>query len=143
MERAMNPGMMNPENVKGQLDLLLQKSGLTEKEAFELLKATLERQNQLMERARAVLIAMEAIDDPAFTPETLRANPEAMHAIEDGMSVGEVYRKYFLRAGKNVPFEESANLGLRGFEGGQLTPEEIERISQYVSESGNIYNMED
>ena len=138
MERAMNP-----ENVQFRFDELLKKSGMTEKEACDLLKATLERQNQLMERAKAVLIAMEAIGDPAFTPETLRANPEAMHAIEDGASVGEVYRRYFLRAGNFKPYEESANLGLRGGFDGQLTPEEIERISQYVNQSGNIYDMED
>ncbi len=142
MERAMNPGLMNPEDVKQRFDALLKKSGMTQQEGYELLKATLERQNQLMLRAKAVMAAMEAIDDPAFTPETLRANSEAMHALEDGMSVGEVYRRFFLRVGRNKPYEESANLGLRGLGEGQLTPEEIERISRYVNESGNIYNME-
>ena len=95
-----------------------------------------------MGRARQVVAAMDAIDDGRFTIETLRANPEAMQAIENGASVGEVYRRYFLRAAEQPRAEHSANLGLSGAMGETLTPDEIERISAYVTATGNRYEMD-
>ena len=68
----------------------------------------------------------------------LRSNPEAMRMIEEGAAVGEVYRRFFLRPFDQPAQEHSANLGL-GLWDGALTPEEIERISQYVSTTGNRY----
>ena len=52
--------------------------------------------------------------------------------------MGEVYRRFFLRPFDQPAQEHSANLGL-GLWDGALTPEEIERISQYVSTTGNRY----
>ena len=107
----------------------LEQSGLSETE---------DRHAQVMGRARQVVAAIEAIGDERFTIEALRSNPEAMRMIEEGAAVGEVYRKYFLRPFDQPAQERSANLGL-GLWDGALTPEEIERISQYVSTTGNRY----
>ena len=62
--------------------------------------------------------------------------------LEEGGTVGEIYRRYFLRRGESGEGEEDANLGLAGLAGGELTPEEIERISRYVSATGKRYVME-
>ena len=86
-----------------------------------------------------MLAAVRAIGDENFTIEALQSNPEAMRALEEGGTVGEIYRRYFLRRGEG---EEDANLGLAGLAGGELTPEEIERISRYVSATGKRYVME-
>ena len=90
----------------------------------------------------AIKCIMEAIDDEKFTPEALRANPEAMRAVEQGASVGEVYRMYFLGGAKMPVQETEANLGLGGWMGDGLTPEQIERISAYVSKTGQTYEMD-
>ena len=107
-----------------------------------LLRAAYGRQMQLMERAQQVLAAVRAIGDENFTIEALQSNPEAMRALEEGGTVGEIYRRYFLRRGESGEGEEDANLGLAGLAGGELTPEEIERISRYVSATGKRYVME-
>ena len=116
----------------------LEQSGLSETEALRLMQEAVDRRQQVMGRARQVVAAIEAIGDERFTIEALRSNPEAMRMIEEGAAVGEVYRKYFLRPFDQPAQERSANLGL-GLWDGALTPEEIERISQYVSTTGNRY----
>ena len=102
------------------------------------MQEAVDRRAQVMNRARQVVAAIDAIGDERFTIEALRSNPEAMRMIEEGAAVGEVYRKYFLRPFDQPAQERSANLGL-GLWDGALTPEEIERISQYVSTTGNRY----
>ena len=123
-----------------EFERFLQESGLNEAQAMGLLRAAYGRQMQLMERAQQVLAAVRAIGDENFTIEALQSSPEAMRALEEGGTVGEIYRRYFLRRGESG--EEDANLGLAGLAGGELTPEEIERISRYVSATGKRYVME-
>lgn len=125
-----------------EFERFLQESGLNEAQAMGLLRAAYGRQMQLMERAQQVLAAVHAIGDENFTIEALQSNPEAMRALEEGGTVGEIYRRYFLRRGESGEGEEDANLGLTGLAGGELTPEEIERISRYVSATGRRYVME-
>ena len=95
-----------------------------------------------MDRARRAMAAIEAIGDERFTVETLRAHPEALRAVEEGQPVGEVYRRYFLHRGAEPRPDTEANLGLAGIGGDALTPEEIERISAYVSRTGNRYQID-
>ena len=102
------------------------------------MQEAVDRRAQVMNRARQVVAAIDAIGDERFTIEALRSNPEAMRMIEEGAAVGEVYRRFFLRPFDQPAQEHSANLGL-GLWDGALTPEEIERISQYVSTTGNRY----
>ena len=125
-----------------EFERFLQESGLNEAQAMGLLRVAYGRQMQLMERAQQVLAAVRAIGDENFTIEALQSNPEAMRALEEGSTVGEIYRRYFLRRGESGEGEEDANLGLAGLAGGELTPEEIERISRYVSATGRRYVME-
>ena len=127
---------------EAEFERFLQESGLNEAQAMGLLRAAYGRQMQLMERAQQVLAAVRAIGDENFTIEALQSNPEAMRAREEGGTVGEIYRRYFLRRGESGEGEEDANLGLAGLAGGELTPEEIERISRYVSATGKRYVME-
>ncbi len=129
--------METPETLP-LLRSFLERAGLSEEEALRLLTEAAQRREQVMDRARKVVAAIEAIGDERFTIEALRRNPEAMRMIEEGAAVGEVYRKCFLRPFDSPAQEHSANLGL-GAWGGALTPEEIERISQYVSATGNRY----
>ena len=65
-----------------------------------------------------------------------------VRAIENGASVGEVYRKYFIGEAVERAQETEANLGLGGAYGDVLTPEEIARISAYVSKTGQTYEMD-
>ena len=116
--------METPETLP-LLRSFLERAGLSEEEALRLLTEAAQRREQVMDRARKVVAAIEAIGDERFTIEALRRNPE-------------VYRKCFLRPFDSPAQEHSANLGL-GAWGGALTPEEIERISQYVSATGNRY----
>ena len=84
-----------------EFERFLQESGLNEAQAMGLLRAAYGRQMQLMERAQQVLAAVRAIGDENFTIEALQSNPEAMRALEEGGTVGEIYRRYFLRRGEN------------------------------------------
>lgn len=128
-----------------EFERFLQESGLNEAQAMGLLRAAYDKQMQLMERAQQVLAAVRAIGDENFTIEALQSSPEAMRTLEEGGTVGEIYRRYFLRrgeSGEGGEGEEDANLGMAGLAGGELTPEEIERISRYVSTTGKRYGME-
>lgn len=125
-----------------ELERFIRSMGMTEGQAMQLMTGAVKHQAQMMQRARQVIAAMEAIDDEKFTPEALRANPEAMRAMEQGASVGQVYRMYFL-GGMKMPVQETeANLGLGGWMGDGLTPEQIEKISAYVSKTGQTYEMD-
>ena len=62
-------------------------------------------------------------------------DPEALRMLEDGASVGKVYRRYFLGGGDETEQTE-ANLGLGMPRGERLTAEEIERISRLVDRNG-------
>ena len=84
-----------------EFERFLQESGLNEAQAMGLLRAAYGRQMQLMERAQQVLAAVRAIGDENFTIEALQSNPEAMRALEEGGTVGEIYRRYFLRRGES------------------------------------------
>lgn len=124
------------------LERFLKQTGMNETQAIRLMQSAVDHEEQVMNRARRVVAAIEAIDDERFTLEALRANPEAMQAIENGVGVGEVYRRYFLRAAVHPQAERSANLGFEGVQGERLTPDEIERISAYVSATGNRYEID-
>ncbi|MGI5885287.1 MAG: hypothetical protein ACOX83_10065 [Candidatus Spyradocola sp.] len=117
------------------LEAFLAQRGLSAQGALRLLESALRRQEDLRARALETVSAIRAIDDPRFTVETLRAHPEALRALEDGMSVGKVYRRYFLRGGDGAEQTE-ANLGLGPLRGERLTAEEIERISRMVDRGG-------
>ena len=125
-----------------EMDKLMRENNLTDVQAARLLRAALDQQAQVMQRARQIVMAMDALEDPRFTPETLRNNPEAMRAMEQGMGVGAVYRKYFIGEKAEPAQETEANLGLGGVYGEGLTPEEIARISAYVSKTGKTYEMD-
>ena len=73
-----------------EFERFLQESGLNEAQAMGLLRAAYGRQMQLMERAQQVLAAVRAIGDENFTIEALQSNPEAMRALEEGGTVGEI-----------------------------------------------------
>lgn len=132
---------MEQEQMGTVLEQFLEQRGISEEQAVMLLEAAMDKQDQVMQRARQVMAAMEAIGDDGFSVESLRANPEAMRAVEDGMPVGEVYRQFYLKRGAAPRQETNANLGLSGVNGDNLTPEEIERISQYVSRTGKRYDI--
>lgn len=131
------------EAEKTGLEEFLERTGMSQEAALELLEMAYRRQEEMMGRARQVMAAIEAIGDERFTVEALRADPEAMRAVEAGAPIGEVYRRFFLcRTGGPRPDRE-ANLGLGGLAGDTLTPEEIERISAYVSRTGNRYQIDE
>lgn len=122
-------------------EAFLARTGLTQEQALGLLEAAWRRQSELAQRARQVMDAIEAIGDDRFTVEALRGNPEALRAVEEGAPVGEIYRRFFLRRTLAPQEETEANLGLAGLGNDVLTPEEIERISQYVARTGQRYEM--
>lgn len=124
------------------LEGLMHRLGLDEMQAAELLRGAAQHRAQVMERARQIVAAMEVIGDETFTPARLRANPEAMRAVEEGMSAGEIYRRYFLKQAPEMMQETKANLGAGGYMNGEMTPEEIERISEYVTRTGSTYEMD-
>ena len=140
----MEKDMKKNENAMELLEGFIRKAGLSEQQAVQLMRGALEQRMQVMDRARQVVAAMEALEDARFTPETLRANPEALRAVEDGMGIGEVYRRYFLgeKAEADAVQETEGNLGLGTWYGGELTPQEIERINAYVSKTGKSYEMD-
>lgn len=131
----MEPKQVEKETAQSTFEAFCAQNGLTPEEAMQVLRLTVEKREQVMRRAREVMAAMQAIGDEEFTVESLRANPEAMKMVEDGMPVGEVYRRYFLKSAQPVQ-EKEANLGLEGLTQGGLTAEEIERISEYVGRTG-------
>lgn len=122
-------------------EAFLARTGLTQEQALGLLEAAWRKQSELAQRARQVMDAIEAIGDDRFTVEALRGNPEALRAVEEGAPVGEIYRRFFLRRALAPQEETEANLGLAGLGNDVLTPEEIERISQYVARTGQRYEM--
>ncbi len=124
------------------LEQFLLEEQLSPEEAMQLLDGAVQHRDQVMARTKQVMTAMEALDDERFTPETLRAHPAAMRELEEGASVGEVYRKYFLKHALPVPHEREANLGWGAYVGDVLSPEQIQRISDYVSTTGYTYDME-
>lgn len=136
MQMQKNPGAMEA------LEGFIRRAGLNEQQALQLLRGALEQRMQVMDRARQVVTAMDALADERFTPETLRANPEALRALEEGKSIGEVYRRFFLGERKEPAQETEANYGLGTWMDGELTPGQIERISAYVSKTGKTYEME-
>ena len=135
MQMQKTPGAMQA------LEGFIRAAGLNEQQALQLLRGALEQRMQVMDRARQVVSAMEALADERFTPETLRANPDAMRALEEGQ-VGEVYRRYFLGEKREPAQETEANYGLGTWMGGELTPGQIERISAYVNKTGKTYEMD-
>ena len=139
MEKDMKKG-----SAMEMLEGFIRKAGLSEQQAVQLMRGALEQRMQVMDRARQVIAAMEALEDARFTPETLRAHPEALRAVEDGMGIGEVYRRYFLgeKAEPETAQETEGNLGLGTWLGGEMTPQEIERINAYVSKTGKSYEMD-
>lgn len=130
-----------PARQQTELEAFLERTGLTQEQAMGLLEAAWRRQTELVQRARQVMDGIEAIGDDRFTVEALRQNAEAMRALEDGVPVGEIYRRFFLRRAYAPQQEVEANLGLGGLGGDVLTPGEIERISEYVARTGNRYEM--
>ena len=124
------------------LEGFIRRAGLNEQQAMQLMRGALEQRMQVMDRARQVIAAMEALEDKRFTPETLRKNPEAMRAVEEGMGIGEVYRRYFLGEKMEPVQETESNYGLGAWIGSELTPGEIERISAYVNKTGQTYEMD-
>ena len=139
MEKEMQKQPQAMEALSG----FIRKAGLTEQQALQLMRGALEQRMQVMDRARQVVAAMEALEDQRFTPETLRANPEAMRAVEEGMGIGEVYRRYFLGEKKEPAQETEVNYGLGTWYGGDMTPQEIERIDAYVRKTGKSYEMDE
>ena len=140
----MEKDMQKRENAMEMLEGFVRKAGLSEQQALQLMRGALEQRVQVMERARQVIAAREALEDQRFTPETLRANPEALRAVEEGMGIGEVYRRYFLgeKADTEIAQETEGNLGLGTWFGGEMTPQDIERINAYVSKTGRSYEMD-
>ena len=55
----------------------LEQSGLSETEALRLMQEAVDRRAQVMNRARQVVAAIDAIGDERFTIEALRSNPLA------------------------------------------------------------------
>lgn len=138
----MEKDMQKETGMMEMLEEFIRKAGLNEQQAMQLIRGALEQRMQVMDRARQVVTAMEALGDERFTPETLHANPEAMRALEEGRSIGEVYRRYFLGEKKEPAQETEANYGLGAWLGGEMTPGEIERISAYVNKTGKTYEMD-
>lgn len=138
----MEKDMQKETGAMEMLEGYIRKAGLTEQQALQLVRGALEQRMQVMERARQVVAAMEALNDERFTPETLRANPEALRAVEEGKGIGEVYRRYFLGEKKEPAQETEANYGLGAWMGGEMTPGQIERISAYVNKTGKTYEMD-
>lgn len=133
MERR-NP-VPDREQDMAALEEFLAQRGISAEGALRLLEGALRRQEDLRARALETVAAIRAIDDPRFTVESLRAHPEALRMLEDGSSVGKVYRRYFLGGGDETEQTE-ANLGLGMPRGERLTAEEIERISRLVDRNG-------
>ena len=140
MERR-NP-VPDREQDMAALEEFLAQRGISAEGALRLLEGALRRQEDLRARALETVAAIRAIDDPRFTVESLRAHPEALRScsirttmLEDGASVGKVYRRYFLGGGDETEQTE-ANLGLGMPRGERLTAEEIERISRLVDRNG-------
>ena len=124
MERR-NP-VPDREQDMAALEEFLAQRGISAEGALRLLEGALRRQEDLRARALETVAAIRAIDDPRFTVESLRAHPEALRMLEDGASVGKVYRRYFLGGGDETEQTE-ANLGLGMPRGERLTAEEIDR----------------
>ena len=133
MERR-NP-VPDREQDMAALEEFLAQRGISAEGALRLLAGALRSQEDLRARALETVAAIRAIDDPRFTVESLRAHPEALRMLEDGASVGKVYRRYFLGGGDETEQTE-ANLGLGMPRGERLTAEEIERISRLVDRNG-------
>lgn len=123
-----------------ELELTCQELGLPYEEASQLLRRVVEKAMAQRELANRILDAIDSISDPGFTVEALQQNPSALRELEDGMPVGEVYRKYFLKPG--MPrVEKDANLGAGAGQGVELTREDIQRISEYVDRTGKVFSL--
>lgn len=123
-----------------ELTQTLSELGLTHSDASGILRQVVERSNQQKQMANRVLDAIESIGDPAFTLQSLQANKKAMEELESGASIGEIYKKHYVKA-KAPRVEKDANLGAGAGRGVELTREDIERISQYVDRTGKVYDL--
>lgn len=113
---------------------------LTPEQAEGILRQTVERVKQQRALANRVLEAIDSIGDPAFTLKTLRDNEKALRELENGVPVGTIYRRYFVKAA--MPrMEKDANLGAEGVSGMALSRGDIERISEYVDRTGKVYTL--